>query len=364
MEFHAEIQRKLKQFDLAVDLGGHGERIGVLGASGSGKSMTLKSIAGIEKPDRGRIEVDGRVLFDSAKKIDLKPQKRRIGYLFQNYALFPTMTVAQNIAAGLTGTKQEKEALVREMSLRFHLTGLESAYPGALSGGQQQRVALARLMAYRPEMILLDEPFSAMDTFLKDQLQEQLAELLSDYDGCVVLVTHNRDEVYRFCEKLYVLDQGKVIRSGSTGDVFADPRKIAAAKLTGCKNYSELVRLDAHHARLTDWGCMLETVREIPEGTTCLGYRAHDFMPVYGGAPNSFPIKVCSGIELLFETKLYVLPVAGVRRENFTAQEDAGEGAIPERISWFLQREIQREIADRGMPNALGLREDKLLFLR
>ena len=182
MAVTVEIRRKLDNFLLDINFHSDARRIGILGASGCGKSMTLKSIAGIELPDEGHIEVEGRIFFDKEKKINLKPQIRNVGYLFQNYALFPTMTVEKNIAAGLKGSKQEKEARVREMVEKFRLQGLEKRLPGKLSGGQQQRVALARIMAYEPEMILLDEPFSALDMYLKDQLQRELAEMLADYE--------------------------------------------------------------------------------------------------------------------------------------------------------------------------------------
>ena len=167
MALEVDIEKKLGDFRLRAAFTCDKGITGILGASGSGKSMTLKCIAGIERPDRGRIVLDGRVLFDSRQKINLKPQKRRVGYMFQNYALFPTMTVTQNIAAG-QGISADR---VREMIERFHLKGLEGHYPSELSGGQQQRVALARIMAYRPDLILLDEPFSALDDNLKERLR-------------------------------------------------------------------------------------------------------------------------------------------------------------------------------------------------
>ena len=183
------------------------------------KSMTLKSIAGIETPDFGMIQIDDKVLFDSANKVDLKPQKRNVGYLFQNYALFPTMTVAKNIAAGLKGSKEEKQKKVQEMIEKFALTGLADRLPGQLSGGQQQRVALARIMAYEPDVILLDEPFSALDVFLKDRLQQELIEMLKDYEGTVLMVSHSRDEIYRFSEELLIMDQGKPVIYGETKEI-------------------------------------------------------------------------------------------------------------------------------------------------
>ena len=160
MYLHLDIDKKLNDFRLQVSCEGNASRIGILGASGCGKSMTLKSIAGIEKPDKGRIVLGDRTLFDTSGKINLRPQARRVGYLFQNYALFPTMTVEQNIMAGLYGRGVDASKRVKEMITKFQLEGLEKRRPGELSGGQQQRVALARIMAYRPEAILLDEPFS------------------------------------------------------------------------------------------------------------------------------------------------------------------------------------------------------------
>ena len=169
MQLILDFEKKLEDFHLHVHYEGQASRIGILGASGCGKSMTLRSIAGIETPDRGLISLSGRDLFDSEKKINLRPQQRRVGYLFQNYALFPTMTVEQNIMAGVRGSKEERQKRAQEMVHAFQLEGLEKRRPAELSGGQQQRVALARIMAYHPEALLLDEPFSAMDYFLKEK---------------------------------------------------------------------------------------------------------------------------------------------------------------------------------------------------
>ena len=233
------IQKELKEFDLDVNFELKKRHLGILGPSGCGKSMTLKSIAGIVDPDKGVVSLttdEEHVYFDSNKKINLKPQKRNVGYLFQNYALFPNMTVEENIAVGLS--KGHDEKTVSEMIKRFHLEGLEKRYPRQLSGGQQQRVALARILAYNPDVILLDEPFSAMDTFLKEQLRIELVNSLKDFDGFSILVTHNRDEAFQFCDELIVLDEGKIIAKGDTHEVFENPRKVQVARLTGCKNIS------------------------------------------------------------------------------------------------------------------------------
>ena len=209
LQLGVEIKKKLKEFDLDISFSAGKGCLGILGPSGCGKSMTLKSIAGIVTPDSGRIALQyakgeaagGRVLYDSALKINEKPQMRRVGYLFQNYALFPNMSVEENIAVGLKGM-EKKKAKVGEMIERFRLTGLEKRYPGQLSGGQQQRVALARILAYEPEALLLDEPFSAMDTYLREGLRLELSKVLADYDGVSVMVTHDRDEAFQLCKNI------------------------------------------------------------------------------------------------------------------------------------------------------------------
>ena len=153
--------------------------------------MTLKCIAGIEKPDRGTITLDGRVLFDSEKHINLTPQQRRVGYPFQQYALFPNMTAAQNILCGIrTGSRAEKKEKLAALLRTFRLEGLEKKLPAQLSGGQQQRVSLARILASEPQAILLDEPFSALDSYLKWELELELGELLGAFDGPILWVSH------------------------------------------------------------------------------------------------------------------------------------------------------------------------------
>ena len=265
MAIEVRMKKKLGNFQLDIDFKTDENRIGILGASGCGKSMTLKCIAGIETPDEGRIIVDGTLLYDSAKKISLKPQKRHIGYLFQNYALFPTMTVEENIAAGLQGGKEEKRRKVAKMMEKFQLLGLGKQLPGELSGGQQQRVALARIMAYEPEAILLDEPFSALDEFLKDRLAQEMLDLLKDYRGTVILVSHSRDEIYRFTRELLTMADGRQISYGDTREIFANPGRKETARLTGCKNITGARRIDHCHLEVPEWGITLRLNENIPE---------------------------------------------------------------------------------------------------
>lgn len=174
-----KIYKKLAEFDLDASFQVNDNILGLMGASGSGKSMTLKCIAGIETPDQGRIVLNGRVLFDSEKKINVPIQKRNVGYMFQSYALFPNMNVYENISVGLRARKvKDVDIVVQKVMQQFRVFELASRYPKQLSGGQRQRVALARLMAYEPDVLLLDEPFSALDEDLKkDLLQELKSEL-------------------------------------------------------------------------------------------------------------------------------------------------------------------------------------------
>lgn len=348
MALDLSIKKEFSGFALDMRIKTDSRRIGILGASGSGKSMTLKAIAGIVTPDEGRICLDGVTLFDSAKRINLRTQRRSIGYLFQNYALFPTMTVEENIAAGLRCGRAEKRQRVRQMTERFQLRELEGRLPGELSGGQQQRVALARIMAYEPSAILLDEPFSALDSFLKDQLQQELLEMLRDYEGTILMVSHSRDEIYRFGEELVIVDNGRAVEHGATRELFLHPTRHASARLTGCKNYSAAERLDAHHLRLRDWDTDLVTGREIPEGTVRVGYRAHDFVPVWGERQEGcLKFRLSSRAELPFEMNYYI--------------RAAAEGA-PD-ICWFVQGDGMALLAERGEPDYLQIREEKLLFL-
>ena len=299
-----EVKKKLKEFSLDLSFEAKKGCLGILGPSGCGKSMTLKSIAGIVTPYSGRIALQyargeaagGRVLYDSALKINETPQIRRVGYLFQNYALFPNMTVAENIASGLRGkgaraaagrrkaqirSTQAVRKRVQEMMERFRLAGLENHYPAQLSGGQQQRVALARILAYEPEVLLLDEPFSAMDTYLREKLRLELADILKDYDGISILVTHDRDEAYQLCPEILLMDQGKALSGGKTADIFAWPETCKAARLTGCKNISRIRRLGGSRICALDWnGLELMADRPVGEEITAVGIRAHDFEAV------------------------------------------------------------------------------------
>ena len=347
---YAEIRRKAGDFELDITIRSDCGRIGILGASGSGKSMTLRSIAGIEENVTGHIEAGGRVLLDSDSGICLKPQKRSVGYMFQNYALFPTMTVIRNVMAGMKGSKEENREKAMDMLRRFRMDAYADRLPGELSGGQQQRVALARIMVTEPELILLDEPFSALDGYLRDRMQFEMLEMLESYPGQTVMVSHSRDELYRFSEELYVLDQGRILTSGETKSVFREPGNVAAAKLTGCKNFSA-IKVHGSSIEAADWGITLELKRDIPEWANHIGYRAHYFEPVWGERQkNCIRFDLARMDDLPFEKNYYIKPEL----------DEEGSGGF---LCWFVQGDEQKLLDEKGLPDYLKLTEDAVIFL-
>ena len=316
MSLEVTIAKRFEGFTLHADFTAGNTAAAILGASGCGKSMTLRCIAGVVKPDSGRIVLDGRVLFDSEKGINLPPQQRNVGLLFQNYALFPNMTVEQNILCAL---KKEKDPAARKAAcgsaLRaMRLEELAHRLPGELSGGQQQRAALARILAGRPRILMLDEPFSALDSYLREEVEGEVGSLLSHFDGTALLVTHDRDEAYRLCREMIVMDSGEVLRAGTTKEVFADPRRLTAARLTGCKNILPCVRVDEHHVRLTGWERELTVTLPVPEGCCAVGIRAHDFAPEAVDGENRMPVQVGASSETPFDWNVIC-----------TAADDAGK---------------------------------------
>ncbi len=302
------ISKTVSGFGLNVGFQIEREVLGILGASGSGKSMTLRCIAGLETPNRGQIVVKGRVLFDSTKGINLPSKDRKIGFLFQNYALFPHLTVAQNIAFGLQHlSESEQTRRVTEQLISVQMSGLESRYPQELSGGQQQRVALARAIATSPELLLLDEPFSALDTHLRSQLERELMQTLANYGGITLFVSHNLEEVYRVCKNLLVLDEGRAIAFDAKEHIFDRPRNFTVAQLTGCKNFSAAKRICETVVDAIDWGCSLAVVEPIPESLAFVGIRAHQISFVREcDRANTFACWIASTVETPHRVTLYL----------------------------------------------------------
>lgn len=305
MSLEVDIEKDLGSFQLDVHFrtATSHETFALLGASGCGKSLTLRAIAGLMKPDRGRIVLNGRVLFDSEAHIDVKPHDRHVGYLFQQYALFPNMSVLKNVLAGAEGaTHEEHLARAQKEIVRMQLSGLERLKPAQLSGGQQQRCALARILAGSPQILLLDEPFSALDGYLRWQLELELADTLKSFPGGAVFVSHSRDEVYRLADEICVISKGHTEECAPTHEFFAHPRTLAAALISGCKNISKAEVLPDGRLSCLDWGVVLETEGAAPEETTHVGIRAHYFHVADADAkgPNRIPCTLRRTIESPF----------------------------------------------------------------
>ena len=271
-----DIQKQYDGFALDVTLENNLEPLGLLGASGSGKSMTLRCIAGLETPDYGLITVNGQIWFDAKQKINLAPCQRKVGFVFQNYALFPHLTVRENIAFGVQNLSyQERQRCIELKITQMHLQDLADRYPSQLSGGQQQRVALARALVIEPEILLLDEPFSALDTQLRSQMEKNLLEILSIYPGIVLMVSHNLEEIYRICQKLLVISDGKVLSHGDKEQIFQEPHLYEVARLTGCKNLSPIQIINSYQIKALDWDCILTVPAISSAQVTHIGIRAH-----------------------------------------------------------------------------------------
>lgn len=289
MSLMVNIKKNYKKFSLSVNFESSGEPLGLLGASGSGKSLTLKCITGIETPDQGRIILNDRVLFDSDLGINIPPRQRNIGLMFQNYALFPNKTVIDNIHIGIKN-KNSKQVITKKMLSMFHLEALQQSYPGQLSGGEQQRVAMARLLAYEPEALLLDEPFSALDSYLKDEICQELKDVIDRYEKDIIMVSHSKEELYRFCDSIAVIDHGTMIELGSKEKIFDHPEDITTARLTGCRNISRATKLTDYEIKAIDWDMCIKTDRRVAEDIRYVGIHSHHLLPADHVDDNTIPV--------------------------------------------------------------------------
>jgi molybdate ABC transporter permease protein len=296
-----EARKCYANFEWRVSFAARGEVVALLGASGSGKSITLRAIAGLIRPDEGRIVLNGRVLFDSAAGIHVPPAARRVGIVFQEHALFPHLTVRENIAFGM----RNAEAAFDWAKLT-RVADLLDRFPGQLSGGQRQRVALARALAMEPEALLLDEPFSALDQHLRRQMEEQIREILAEYRGASIFVTHDRDEAFRIADRIVLLSQGRVGACAPKRELFASPQTVEAARVTGCKNLAPLERVDVRHARVPTWHCDLVTASPLSSEVRYVGIRAHHVEFVDAPGENTFPCWLAGFVESPFEITLYL----------------------------------------------------------
>ena len=355
IELIVDIQKQLPDFLLEVAFQTTQTPLGLLGGSGAGKSLILRCIAGLDTPERGRIVLNGRVLFDSERDINLPPRERACGFLFQNYALFPHLTIAENIAFGMRSPQSQREIKqeVERQLIAVDLPGMGSRYPRELSGGQQQRVALARAKASEPGIMLLDEPFSALDTYLRDKQEKLLRNNLIHYQGVTLFITHNLEEAYRVCPHLLVVDKGQALAHGPKQDIFEHPRNFRTALVTGCKNFSRAVALSDCQIQALDWDCILEVIEPIPQSLKYVGIRAHQLIfPDTDDGANTFPCWLATISETQHRMTLYLK-----LNQPATHPED-----------YHLQAEVFKdkwaELKDRPFPWKIQLSQLRIILLQ
>lgn len=281
----------LRGIDLEVQ---RGEVVVILGPSGSGKSTLLRCVNLLETP------TDGRIFFEdteiTAKKTDINKVRAKVGMVFQNFNLFPHLTAKKNVMLAqqkvLHRGKEEAEKIAVEQLTRVGLADRVDYKPSELSGGQQQRVALARMLAARPGILMLDEPFSALDAHLKSVLEQNLVSLFDAFHGTVLYVSHDIDEALRFCDRIAVVEAGRITETGTGDDLVNRPQSLAGVKLSGCKNATAAVRVDERSVRLPKWGIEAATSAAVPEDVKALGVRAFFLQRVDGPGENCYRVRV------------------------------------------------------------------------
>lgn len=292
------IQKRLKDFTLRVSFELGSEVLVLFGPSGAGKSLTLQCIAGAQVPEAGRILLNGRALFQSrpgGRPLSLPIRKRKVGFVEQDYALFPHQTVAQNIRYGIPkGTRRQQERRVGQLLGQMNLQGFDARYPHQLSGGQQQRVALARTLASEPDLLLLDEPFAALDEGVRELIQRDLRQLQRTLRIPVIYVTHNIKDAFALGDRLAVIEAGKLQQVGTVEEVVARPDTLKVAQATGLKNILHGRVLEATpEALVIDWQ---EHALHTPPQRRCAGeavaffIRPEDIKLVYPDRPMSKPV--------------------------------------------------------------------------
>ena len=353
-ELTVDVAKSLPDFHLKSRFSADRQPLGILGASGSGKSLTLRCIAGLERPSEGRIVLNGRVLFDSENRVDVRACDRKVGFVFQNYALFPHLTVAQNIAFGMRNVLMaQRLSAVTGYLKEMGLSGLGDRYPHQLSGGQRQRVALARALAIQPDILLLDEPLSALDTYLRSRVEKLLIEALSRYQGITLLVTHKLEEAYRVCPNLLVLSQGEILAADTREAIFRRPPVLEVARVTECKNFSRVRVAGVRRLEALDWGCFLETAADVSASIVWAGVRAHhlQFLAQADDAGNAFPAWVAMVSESQHRVTLYIKLHAAPRSSR----------------DYHLQAEVYREkwekIRERVVPFFVRIDPSHLILM-
>ena len=354
MSLSVSIKKQYPGFTLDVSVEAGNETLGWLGESGCGKSLTMRCIAGIETPDEGIIVVNGKTFFkreaDKRPTVNLTPQERKTALLFQNYQLFPNLTVAENIAAGIDRKtpKEERRAQVNAELKRFGLEGLGKRYPSQLSGGQQQRVALARMLAAKPGILMLDEPFSALDAHLKGILEQNLASLFESFDGTVLYVSHDIDEALRFCDRIAVIEKGQVREVGTGSELVNHPKSTAGIKLSGCKNATPAQRTGKHSVFLPAWGISVEADETVPEDITCLGVRAFFLERVEAPGRNTYRVRVIRTSDSRFDRTVLLEFIERSPKADAKATQAENEMAyLEQHLIWRVDK---LKVAEENLP--------------
>ena len=342
MSLIVDIKKRLSNFDLDLQFETSGGGVfAILGASGSGKSMALKCIAGIEKPDKGYIEVDGKVFYDSKKHINIKPQKRNVGFLFQNYALFPNMTVEENIKTGI----RNKDINIEDIMKKFFIYDIKNKKPREISGGEQQRTALARIFVSSPNILLLDEPLSALDYHIKLELEKFILSSIKEFNGTTLFVSHNREEVYKMADNIGILNRGKFEVIDSKHNIFKSPKTYFSALLVGCENFSRVRLLEDKKIECVDWNIIINNNNY--NNINYVGVRANSFFESDNNSQNiNIKCRIKKIVEEIFS---YVITVSPINSES--------------EIIWHLQKCNYKKDYYIGMEINLALNIDNIMFL-
>jgi len=339
------LRKRLGRFQLDVSFQSQAKRIVLFGPSGSGKSVTLQCLAGLLAPDSGQVTVDGQTVFDSDRRLDVPPEQRRVGYVPQSSVLFPHLDVAANVGYGLRRSPAaERQEKVGKLLRLVRLEGFEARRPRALSGGEQQRVALARALATEPLMLLLDEPFSALDTPVRAALRRELLELQAALGFAWVFVTHDPEEAFELADEIAVYDSGRILQFGPRDDVFYRPLDTTVARTVGFANVFPAKPTAADRVLLEGSGVELITTGEAPPaGPLYACIRQEDIRLIRKDRPLS--VGLSAGTRLHAE-------VVEERHLGFTARlRFVAAGVQPELSLWV----------DIAVPayRSLGLAEDK-----
>jgi molybdate transport system permease protein len=349
-----DVVKSLESFCLDLNFQTKNRIVGLLGESGAGKSMTFRMIAGIETPDSGHIQLSGRILYDSARKVNLPAAQRKVGVVFQDYALFPHYTAAENVEFALHEfPAAERRGRALQLLELLQVQDLSERFPRELSGGQRQRIAIARCLATNPDALLFDEPFSALDPHLRRSTEELLRGTLRSYSGAILFVTHDMEEAFRFCEDLIVVRQGKIISHTEKHALFEDPQTVHVARLTGCKNIAAARPLGDSLFQVDAWGCRLRLSKPCSNAVSHLGYRSHhfEFVEREDAGSNTFPCWLVETSEAPHEVTLYL-----------HLHRPPAEGAAAH-VQADLSKSAWRELQKQAQPWFIRFDADRILPL-